>query len=128
MKTSNFANIAKLVKANEPYAGISLYPPSWYVGPDLKSLAPTPELFHAHSRLTQQQYKEQYQRDVLGRLDPEKTYNDIVSKYGDSIVLLCFEKPGDFCHRRLVAEWFEEKLQVEVPEWTPKPRHTSLIF
>lgn len=127
MKTSNFANIANLVKAKETYASISLYPPSWYVGHDLKSLAPTPELFHAHSRLTQEQYKDRYINDVLSKLDPVKTYENICNRFGENLVLLCFEKPGEFCHRRLVAAWFEENLKIEVPEWT-KSVKTSLRF
>ncbi len=28
---------------------------------------------------------------------------------GRDIVLLCYEKPGRFCHRRLLAAWLEEK-------------------
>ena len=124
MKTSNFANIKNL----DVYACISLYPPTWYVGPDLKSLAPTPELFHAHKRLSKVEYAERYQRDVLDKLDPVKTYEAIISKFGEDVALLCFEKPGEFCHRRLVAQWFEESLGVVVPEWTKPERKTSLVF
>ncbi|PJZ28737.1 DUF488 domain-containing protein [Leptospira kmetyi] len=36
---------------------------------------------------------------------------------GKDIALLCYEKPGDFCHRRLVAEWIERKTGIEVPEF-----------
>ncbi len=33
-------------------------------------------------------------------------------------VLLCWEQPGvdDFCHRALVAQWFERELKIKVPE------------
>jgi uncharacterized protein (DUF488 family) len=27
------------------------------------------------------------------------------TKDTDKIILLCYEKPGDFCHRHLVADW-----------------------
>ena len=30
--------------------------------------------------------------------------------------MLCWEPPGKFCHRRLVAKWLEEHLGVDVPE------------
>lgn len=36
---------------------------------------------------------------------------------GKDFALLCYEKPGDFCHRRLVAEWIERKTGIEVPEY-----------
>ena len=26
----------------------------------------------------------------------------------DKIILLCYEKPGDFCHRHLVSDWFNQ--------------------
>jgi uncharacterized protein (DUF488 family) len=32
-------------------------------------------------------------------------------------VLLCWENPGEFCHRRIVASWIFENLKIEVPEW-----------
>ena len=31
-------------------------------------------------------------------------------------VLLCWEKPGDFCHRNLIAEWLR-KAGFDVKEW-----------
>ena len=38
---------------------------------------------------------------------------------GKSPVLLCYEalrKPGEFCHRRMFAEWYESKTGVVIPE------------
>lgn len=35
------------------------------------------------------------------------------------LVLLCYEdlnKPGEWCHRRLLAEWVQQKLGMEIPE------------
>jgi hypothetical protein len=46
-------------------------------------------------------------------LDPRELYEAL----GEEAVLLCWEKPGEGCHRRLVAEWFEASLGVVVPEW-----------
>jgi hypothetical protein len=31
-------------------------------------------------------------------------------------VLLCWELPSQFCHRRLVTEWLEKNLLIEVTE------------
>jgi uncharacterized protein (DUF488 family) len=46
------------------------------------------------------------------KLDPHK----IVEELGEDAVLLCYEKPGDFCHRRLVAAWIKEGTGIDVPE------------
>jgi hypothetical protein len=63
--------------------------------------------------------------DQLSRLDPRDTWDRLHQLAGSSEpVLLCwevppFDPPGDgrnWCHRRLVAAWFEERLGVSVPE------------
>ena len=35
----------------------------------------------------------------------------------DKIVLLCFEKPGDFCHRHLIADYLMDCTDYEVKEF-----------
>ncbi len=35
---------------------------------------------------------------------------------GRGLVLLCFEKPGVFCHRRVFADWWTEQTGQHVPE------------
>lgn len=35
---------------------------------------------------------------------------------GKDVALCCHEKEGDFCHRRLVAEWLTKELSIEVKE------------
>jgi len=63
-------------------------------------------------KISQQNYIEIYQKDILYKLDPEKVYNDM----GDDAVILCWERPGSFCHRRLIADWFYDRLQIKVNE------------
>lgn len=48
--------------------------------------------------------------------------------YGPDVVLLCYEKPGQFCHRRLVAEWFEQELGLVVPELEIKLKGQTSLF
>lgn len=58
---------------------------------------------------TREIFKNKYLTEVLGRLEPERVEReiaDIVAAAGGTFaVLLCFEKPSDFCHRHLVAGW-----------------------
>jgi len=71
-------------------------------------------------------YRERYFREILAPLDPRKVWDDLHALAGDhEPVLLCHEhlrKPDDWCHRRMVAEWFEEKLGVKVPEMVIAPK------
>jgi hypothetical protein len=57
-------------------------------------------------------YIEEYYKQVLANLDPYEVYNDL-----DGAILLCYEKEKDFCHRQIVAAWFELFMpNVIVPE------------
>lgn len=51
---------------------------------------------------SEEKYTEVYKKQ-LEKLDAE----EIANKLQNSI-LLCYEKPGDFCHRHLVAKWLRE--------------------
>lgn len=66
-----------------------------------KSLAPTWEIFKQYKETgNQKEYIRSYYRDVLKKLDPQKVAEDCNGK-----VLLCYEKPSNFCHRQIVAKW-----------------------
>ena len=109
MKTSCF----KKYKGNNGVA-ISLYIPTLWTGEVYKALAPTPSIFYdiKAGRIDTDEYTRRYNLEVLEKLDPQQVFNDLKDK-----VLLCYEMPGDFCHRRLVAEWLFANLGVFVPEW-----------
>lgn len=57
-------------------------------------------------------------RAQLERIGLEEIQAQLTRKAeGDKpLVLLCFEKPGEFCHRRIFAAWYLEKTSQEVPE------------
>jgi len=108
MKTSYFSS--KLWQWHGKNAvAISQGIPEWYKGRVYKDLAPSWNLVKIKDA---EEYTRRYKEEVLNRLDPKKVYKDL----GDDAILLCWEKPGEFCHRRLVAEWLEETLGIKVPE------------
>lgn len=121
MKTSYFTNILNLEKP----LSISRFPPKWYTGPQLKLLAPSESLLKAALLgLPKVEYRARFKAEVLDQLDPAEVYEAILAEHGD-VTLLCYEtlkKPEDYCHRRMVAEWFETNLEIEVPEWTPEEK------
>ena len=127
MKTSYFSNIQNI----QAPLSISQYPPKWYGGPQFKVLAPPWALVNmAHKGLSHELYSKEFHRLVLANLDPREVYDAIAAEHGDDVTLMCFEKlesPGDFCHRRMVADWFQDNLKIEVPEWQPKPKLKSTL-
>ncbi|ECF2938623.1 hypothetical protein ZD68_06215 [Salmonella enterica subsp. enterica serovar Brandenburg] len=65
-------------------------------------------------------YIELYEHEVLAKLDPERTWNELHLLAGNAEpVLLCWERPGEFCHRQLVARWFQRELGIAVEEYDP---------
>jgi len=122
MKTSYFAKSAK----NPNAVAIVCYPPKWYKGKVCTKLAPKGWFLQKYKQDGDEQYYvKQFQEEVLDKLDANQVYTEL----GENAVLLCYEGSGKFCHRRLVATWFEEKLGVEVPEldFTPKIIEEDLI-
>ena len=71
-------------------------------------LAPPRRLFKANDPdLFDREYRKQ-----LDSLDAKQVAEDL----GPNAILLCWESFNVRCHRRLVAEWLEEKLGIVVPE------------
>lgn len=100
--TSYFAK-----SANNPKAvSISAVVPTWYKGRQSLVAAPDWAFVSAYKegRLTQQEYETVY-RTKLDKLGEEK----VLSQFTDGDVLLCWEKPTDFCHRHILAQWLNER-------------------
>jgi len=56
-------------------------------------------------------YVKEYWKQVLSKLDPQEVYDEL-----DHSTLLCYENNNEFCHRHIVAAWFEILLDIEIPE------------
>ncbi|MBN2570306.1 MAG: DUF488 family protein [Deltaproteobacteria bacterium] len=112
MKTSYFGN--KKAIENPDAVSIARWPPRWW-GSRRRyiALAPSIKLLNSSKAgLPWPEYVKEYQQNVLAKLDPAKVFLEL----GANSVLLCWERPGEDCHRRLVAEWLETLLKIKVPE------------
>jgi hypothetical protein len=107
MFTSYFANLKKLPADLVPVS-IARGSPRGFTGKKELRLAPT----WAMLKLSKTEYDARF-AELLTQLDPAELY----AALGENAVLLCWEKPGQACHRRLVAEWLERHLGLEVPEF-----------
>jgi hypothetical protein len=67
-------------------------------------------------KMTREDYDFDFNR-ILKELDPEEIYRDLRLMGGEDPILLCWESPNTWCHRRRVAEWLEEALGIEIPEY-----------
>jgi hypothetical protein len=108
MFTSSFWRF--YLKKYSRLVSIALKSPEWFRGRRYPALAPGRNML----KLDEAAYRVEFQK-ILDKLDPQKVYEDL----GPEAILLCWEPLGQFCHRRLVAEWLEERLGVKVPELSP---------
>lgn len=94
--------------------------PVGYKGTEYKVLAPKKEFFMQWKENHDNNYYIKcFNEQVLSHLNPVDVYNKLEElSCGQDIVLICYEKSGDFCHRHLVADWLSKNLGIEVKEWT----------
>ena len=116
--TSYFAKLKNLPNNIIPIS-ICAKVPSWYEGLQYKKLAPKYDFF--------MKWKENHDNDYYIKCFNEQVLNelnvltvikdlidlipqDLISEQGlnKTICLVCYEKPSDFCHRHLVADWLNK--------------------
>ena len=111
MKTSYFAKLKKLPDGFVPVS-ICGKAPDWYEGVQYKKLAPKYDFFMEWKKTQDNNYYIKcFNEQVLSLLNPETVVKELETFTGvsrDKICLICYEKPSDFCHRFLVAEWLSD--------------------
>ena len=122
--TSYFAKLKSLPEHVVPIS-ICGKAPDWYKGLQYKKLAPKYDFFMKWKENHDNDYYIKcFNEQVLDKLN----YNDVIKEllvlvgnfkglnYCPDICLICYEKPSDFCHRHLVANWLN-KHGYECKEW-----------
>lgn len=107
--------------------------PDWYDGVQYKKLAPKYDFFVKwKENHDNDHYIRCFNEQVLNKLNPSQVIDELhglVSHIAidpklfpiggtlePHIALVCYEKPEDFCHRHLVAEWLSAA-GYECSEW-----------
>jgi len=104
---------------------ICIYPPIDWQGLRFPTLAPPNHLFFAakQGKVDNLAYERIYYAEVLYKLDAQEIYDRLKDN-----VLLCWEKPENFCHRFLVSKWIKDELGIEVPEWNIKDEKVEKLI
>lgn len=122
--TSYFAKLKSLPNNIIPIS-ICGKAPDWYKGLQYKKLAPKYDFFMEWKKTHDNDYYIKcFNEQVLDKLNVLTVMRDLIdlvnsteNHIGKEIALICYEKPSDFCHRHLVADWLRKNgLQCE--EWT----------
>lgn len=114
--TSYFGKLRKLQDNGILPVSIAISTPRWFIGGIYLPLAPKRGML----KMNEADYRREYDK-VLSMNPPMKVLRDLDvmarnnGKHG--VALLCYETPEKFCHRHLVADWFKDKLGIEVKEY-----------
>lgn len=119
--TSYYANLRK-IPDDIVRISIAGKAPAWYTGLQYKKIAPKIGFFLEWKRNKDNNYYiEHYDSEVLSTLVAQNVYDDLKRLSNNTdCVLLCYERPEDFCHRHLVADWLSKELDIDVNEWSNK--------
>ena len=101
-----------------------------YNGDCFLDLAPKKKFFKTwrHNRglideiTNNEYYIQEFYNQVLKELDPQEIYEKL-----DNSILLCYEEHNEFCHRHIVAAWFELTLGVTVKEVRIKDSEEEIL-
>lgn len=120
--TSYFAKLRSLPENIVPVS-ICGKAPDWYKGLQYKKLAPKYDFFMEwKNNHDNDYYIKCFQEQVLNKLNATDVILDLsrlcegFNVGEDNIALICYEKPTDFCHRHLVANWLNRN-GVRCEEW-----------
>lgn len=116
--TSYFANLKNLEKDDIVPIGICCYPPKWFKRPNLKAIAPSPDILEK-CKSSHAEYEKRYRAEVLSLFKNANILLERISfiSGGKDAALCCYEKPSDFCHRHILAKWLEEQTGIKVEEF-----------
>lgn len=116
--TSYFSALKKLPETIVPISICGRAPEKFY-GIQYKILAPKYGFFQEWKKNHDNKfYIREFYKQVLAPLSAKEIYRQLENLSGGmDIVLVCYEKPGDFCHRHLVAAWLSKELGIEVEEY-----------
>ena len=93
--------------------------PEWFDGARCEALAP-PMYLIAEAKKGNYDYYEKEYGEMLNELDADDIVEELLDMADDKhIMLLCYETPDKFCHRKLVSKWLQDN-GYECEEYKPQ--------
>lgn len=83
------------------------------------SVVPDADLVFGMKRgeITKEYYEEQYYKMLLDRKEQIASNIPYLKNGERDVVLLCYEKPEDWCHRHILARYLKEQFDLDVQEY-----------
>ena len=98
------------------FSNYSKYNESYIQLLKIKTIKEKLEEYKTMRKQIEDEYIRTYYNERLKNLNVEELLETLYTKFNDNIILLCYEKIDEFCHRRLIADYIEIKTGVYIPE------------
>ena len=114
--TSYFGNSRKLKEAGIKIICVAIGKPRIIAGiPQMLNVCPP--RYMVSGPCYHDEYLKLYDR-ILASQDANQVVKQIeMLSGGKDVALCCYEKPGDFCHRHILAKWITENTGIEITEF-----------
>ena len=113
--TSYFGNSRRLNEAGIKIICVAIGRPKFISAPQMINVCPT--RYMVSGPCTHEEYLRLYDQ-ILARQDAHQVVKQIeMLSGGNDVALCCYEKPGDFCHRHILAKWITDNTGIEVKEF-----------
>lgn len=123
LRTGYFSKAPVYAEAGFALVSIALKP-AWFLPKhlrlfQLRHLCPTEEMLFLKNK--PEEYVPLYKEQVLDKTSADamlSRFRHIADEAKtDKVVLLCWEGPGKFCHRHLVADWLRKNAGIKICEF-----------
>lgn len=116
--TSYFSKAVFLDESKYMVVAISRYVPMGFSGVRELIFAPSRKLLMSYKKgLSQGLYTQMFLNELRNEDCLYSVFKDLARlSHGRDIVLCCYEKPGDFCHRRLIADFVLSHWNYDIKE------------
>ena len=113
--TSYFGNSRKLNAAGIKIICVAIGRPRFLSVPQMLNVCPT--RYMISGPCSKEEYLRLYDQ-ILSKQDAYQVVKQIeMLSGGQDVALCCYEKPGDFCHRHILAKWITDNTGIEVNEF-----------
>lgn len=113
--TSYFGNSRKLNAAGIKIICVAIGRPRFIKAPQMLNVAPT--RYMVSGPCSHEEYLRLYDQ-ILAKQDAHTVIKQIeFLSDGKDVALCCYEKPGQFCHRHLLAKWLTDNTGIEIKEF-----------
>ena len=116
--TGYYSLVHKYTQAGLKLVSISVSePPLMYLDGKILVLAPDKSILYDYKNgvIDEMEYTSRY-LDQLDRIGIRNILG-LIHKYGDDVILLCWEHPSKFCHRHILADYINKRTKLKIEEY-----------